>query len=152
MKKLFPRLIPLLLCLVFLFIPLIAGPAMAAEAPPPDFDSIAFELPTSVPWALAIVLGVIFLDAAIGGLIAYKRGNFELTYLPRFLLNNVWPWAGTLGLLAIFSYLGAWFEGIYILAAGLIGASFAKQVGYKLTELIHLLNAKPPEDDVSEGQ
>lgn len=128
------RLFALLLCLFLVFLPVVA---MAAPVDYSPIEGIAFELPDTVGGALAVVLGLMFLNAILAAALAQSERRFDWRTLPEFLTVDVLWIAILFGVLALLAqFIGEWFFGFYFAASGIVALVFVAKVKWKLQALI----------------
>lgn len=79
-----------------------------------------FALDGTVLQALVLTLGVILADTLLGLVRSIARGEFDVRKLPQFLTTNVFPYAGGLLVLALFSAFIEEIKAILLASAGLV--------------------------------
>jgi len=77
--------------------------------------------------SLLLVIALILLNFAFAILIAIKKKNFDINLLPKFLATDIFPYVGSLMLLALLSAYLAELQYIYYGAVGIISIKFGKE-------------------------
>jgi hypothetical protein len=62
---------------------------------------MTFAIDMTVIWTMLTIVCVIVIDTILGVIIAFSKGEFDPKKLPNFLKNNIFPFVGSLALLAI---------------------------------------------------
>jgi len=94
---------------------------------------------TGILWSLFGLAAALIVDQALGAAIAYKRGEFSWSELPRTLANNILPYFVPLLVIGILASLegsaATGFLGIYSALAAGYGAKLMAEIGGKVREL-----------------
>lgn len=89
-----------------------------------------------------VVLAFILLNFLFGVLISLKKKEFDLKRLPKFLATDVFPFVGSLMLLALLSVYLAELEKFYYGAVAIISIGFGKEALWDKTREYYTLFRK----------
>lgn len=99
-----------------------------------DF-AFALDLDMTIVYTLLAVLGVILIDTLLGIVRALAKGEFDVRLLPNFLRANVFPYVGSLLILAVFAVFIAEIKALLMVAAGFVIPKFLAEIKDKLVDM-----------------
>ncbi len=100
-----------------------------------------FELDLQVLNSLLLVLSVILVDTLLGIIRAIARQEFDVRVLPQFLQTSVFPYVGSLIVLAVFSFFVPEIKALLMTAAAFLLAKYLAEIKDKLQDMMMLSKA-----------
>lgn len=100
-----------------------------------------FELDVQVLNSLLLVLSVILVDTLLGIIRSIARQEFDVRVLPQFLQTSVFPYIGSLIVLAVFSFFVPEIKALLMTAAAFLLAKYLAEIKDKLQDMMMLSKA-----------
>jgi len=111
--------------------------ALAESVDYSPIEGIAFELPATVGGALAVVLGLMFLNSLLAATIARRERRFSWSTFPEFPTTDVLWIAILLGVLAAMAwFIGQWFLTFYFAKCGILALVLINKIKLRFKALI----------------
>lgn len=93
---------------------------------------------------LATILGLILADTVLGILLSLKQGKFAWSKLGQFMASNLFPYAGGLLVLALFSSSNTALATLFFTIAATTSVKFLADIGTKASQLFSGISFQSP--------
>lgn len=81
----------------------------------------------AILYGFVIAILSILLDFLLGVFISIKKKEFSINKLPQFLANNIFPYIGGLGIIALVAFFVPEFEYLFYAGVGFVALKYSKE-------------------------